>query len=73
LLRLRNPNICRPGVIEVDHWRIDKDKAYRLRVEHPGGDTTTSWLPTKLIRREGDEIRHYPDREIWPGSIMEFI
>lgn len=60
---MTNPNIFRPGKITVETWRIDGQQATFLACHHkPDAD-------------EGSEpqCRSYPDRELFPGSIMQFV
>lgn len=64
---LTNPNVFMPRQITVSVWRIDGRRASFL--------SETTWP-----RQEDGEERHptppdrtYPDREMFPGSIMQFV
>lgn len=58
-----NPNIFRPGEITVETWRIDGQQATFLGCHHR----------TKPEEFSEPPIRSYPDRELFPGSIMQFV
>lgn len=58
-----NPNIFRPGKITVETWRIDGPEATFLTCQHKS-EADSSFEPLS---------RSYPDRELFPGSIMEFV
>jgi hypothetical protein len=76
-----NPNLTCPGVVWVDHWKIEALTAYKLRLESPekvqGSARVLPCLPrdsSQPIQVPDDEVRHYPDEELWPGySILEFL
>ncbi len=71
-MRFGNPNVYYPGVIEVEHWQVTHSHAYRLRLEDR--DENGNIRPrSQLVRRPGDDIRYYPDEQMWPGSILEFL
>lgn len=60
-LRLNNPRWWDPGTMEMHLWKIKGSKAVR-------------WYPDENFPADSEvEIRTYPDKEIWPGSIFEFL
>lgn len=60
---MSNPNVFKPGKITVDTWRVDGHQATFLTYPHqPEPNEGTS--PPR---------RTYPDRELFPGSIMQFV
>lgn len=63
LFQSSNPNIFRPGKITVETWRIDGSHATFI-ASHDQAEV-----------KMGDEppSRSYPDRELFPGSIMQFV
>ncbi|KAG6366172.1 hypothetical protein INS49_000348 [Diaporthe citri] len=61
--QMSNPNIFRPGKLTVETWRIEGQKATFLAGHHQ----------TKAEEGSEPPCRTYPDRELFPGSIMQFV
>lgn len=59
---MSNPNIFRPGKITVETWRIDGQQATYLACHQT--EPEEGFKPPR---------RTYPDRELFPGSIMQFV
>lgn len=60
---MSNPNIFRPPKITVETWRIDGQQATFLACDRESDDEEDSEPPS----------RSYPDHELFPGSIMQFV
>lgn len=60
---MSNPNIFTPGKITIETWRIDGQQATFLACRHQ----------TKPEEGSEPPSRTYPDRELFPGSIMQFV
>lgn len=58
-----NPNVFAPGQIIKETWRIEGEKATFV-CRHPGFEDEDVSQPPN---------RTYPDREMFPGSIMQFV
>lgn len=58
-----NPNVFAPSQIIVETWRIDGHTATFV-CRHPSSDDEDTSPPPD---------RTYPDREMFPGSIMQFV
>lgn len=61
--QMANPNIFSPGKITVETWRIDGQQATFLACHHRPDAAEVS----------EPQCRSYPDRELFPGSIMQFV
>ncbi|KAL1876495.1 hypothetical protein Daus18300_002739 [Diaporthe australafricana] len=61
--QMSNPNVFRPGKITVDTWRVDGQQATLLTRPHQPEPNDGTKPPR----------RTYPDRELFPGSIMQFV
>lgn len=63
-LRQNQPNAFNPGKVVMDFWQVDDDIARKL------------WFDEKAMTlgtyEPCEEVRAYPDPEMWPGCIMEF-
>lgn len=78
----KNPTFWAPGKVEVEVWMVIRDTAYRMDLSNTARMLTspsyeeanvpiTDNVSTGLSL--GGETRHYPDKYIWPGSILEFV
>jgi len=72
-LRRHNPNIWRPGEIELEYWQVIGFGAMKLRAPTATSEGANEISRMELERHPEDERRVYPDEEIWPGSILEFL
>lgn len=58
-----NPNVFAPGEVIIETWRIEGSRASFVS-RHPGDSDKDASPPPD---------REYPDREMFPGSIMQFV
>lgn len=63
MFEMANPNVFAPGEIIVETWRIEGETATFVSRYTSLSDEETSPPPD----------RTYPDREMFPGSIMQFV
>ena len=69
-MRMHNPTYWQPGKVSVECWYVVGKKAYELVTDK---SLPRPWaIPLKQKEPDGI-IREYPDDEIWPGSILEFL
>ncbi|ROW13235.1 hypothetical protein VPNG_04846 [Cytospora leucostoma] len=61
--RRANPNVFAPGEIIIETWHIEGQIATFIS-RHPRSGNVDNALPPDRI---------YPDREMFPGSIMQFV
>ncbi|KAJ9136444.1 hypothetical protein NKR23_g9846 [Pleurostoma richardsiae] len=59
-LAAHNPNPFNPGRIKLDQWVLEGNRAFEMQ-------------PDFTVNDPERPDRFYPDHEMWPGSILEFI
>lgn len=64
--QVSNPNIFKPCKITVETWAIDGQQATFLACHHKPERFRCNKHPEPLCRS-------YPDPELFPGSIMQFV
>lgn len=58
-----NPNVFAPGEIIIETWHIEGQTATFISRHPRSGEEGTTLPPDRV----------YPDREMFPGSIMQFV
>lgn len=63
VFKRENPNVFAPSEIIVETWQVEGQRATFVS-RHPRSDDEDTSPPPDRV---------YPDREMFPGSIMQFV